>query len=97
MQRQKIPTKPTGRPPARRITVRPVVTQIEGKNMSSKPSKPVAEGLRYNDQICWETVVGQEIVKLVTMDRKFIYCFHKLTAYFVFELDALILRKPVKC
>jgi hypothetical protein len=31
-------------------------------------SKPVAEGLRYNDQICWETVVGQEIVKLVTMD-----------------------------
>lgn len=31
-------------------------------------SKPTAEGLRYNDQICWETVVGQEIVKLVTMD-----------------------------
>jgi hypothetical protein len=64
MQRQRITQPPTTRPHSQKITVRPVVTQIERKNVSSKP---VAEGLRYNDQICWETVVGQEIVKLVTM------------------------------
>lgn len=70
MERQKFPPQSTVRPDPRKITVRPVVvTKIPPRSRTDRPpDRMEPAGLRYSGQICWETIIGQEIVKLVTVD-----------------------------